>query len=87
MSRLSMSGVMLSTHPQFDVRLMPIDPVGNYTYAIIACPRCGGNIGITEAMRAGVDSIICKGGRIRGGVCNGHYYLRGDKLEFVGTVK
>jgi hypothetical protein len=37
-------------------------------------------------MKHGVESIICKGS-LGAGLCNGHYYLRGDLLEFVGTVK
>jgi hypothetical protein len=76
---------MLSTHPRFDARLIKIPPIGNYTHAIIRCPRCGGNIGITDAMLAGFDSIICKA-KLNAGVCNGHYYWRGNQLEFVGTV-
>lgn len=77
---------MISTHPKFPVRVFPmIEPVGDYTHVVMACPRCKGNIGINKGMLAGIESIICKcnlGER----ECNGHFYLRGDQLEFVGTV-
>lgn len=77
---------MINTHPTFRVRVLPVvDPVGEYTHAVVACPRCGGNIGINRGMLAGVESIICKGA-LGAGVCNGHYYLREGVLEFVGTA-
>jgi hypothetical protein len=76
---------MLNTHPRFDARLVKIQPVGDYTHAVVSCPRCRNNIGITAAMLAGVESIICKG-RLGASACNGHYYWKGNQLEFVGTV-
>jgi hypothetical protein len=76
---------MLNTNPRFDAKLVRIRPVGPYSYALVCCPRCQTNIGITEAMVAGIESIVCKG-RLGAGSCNGHYYWRGDQLEFVGTV-
>jgi hypothetical protein len=78
---------MLSTHPRFPVKVLPIkEPIGNYTHAVICCPRCQGNIGINTGMLHALESIICKGQFPNGAVCNGHYYLRGSELEFVGTV-
>lgn len=76
---------MLSTHPRFDARLVPIHPVGPYTHALVSCPRCRRNIGITAGMVTGAESIICKGD-LGGRPCNGHFYWRGGQLEFVGTV-
>ena len=76
---------MRSTHPRFPVRVARIVPIGNYTHAVVRCPRCRGNIGINGGMLAGIESIICKG-PLGAGTCGGHYYLRGKELEFVGTV-
>lgn len=75
---------MISTHPSYPVRVSRIvEPIGHITHAVRSCPRCGCNIGISDGMLAGIESIICKG---KLGTCNGHFYLRGDRLEFVGTV-
>lgn len=65
------------------------DPIGPVTHAILKCPRCERNIGVTKAMLLGIDSIICKGALGRTNtICNGHFYF--DKelttLRFVGTV-
>ena len=76
---------MISTHPRFAVEVITCVPAGSITHAVRACPRCGCNMGITEEMRCGLTSIICKG-RLNKHECNGHYYLRGSELEFVGTV-
>ncbi len=75
----------------YPVRLVRFkDPVGLATHALLKCPRCLKNIGVTEDMLAGIDSIICKGALGNTGfICNGHYYYRRVKnvLEFVGTVQ
>jgi len=76
---------MLSTNPRFPVKVIRLVPAGSITHAVKCCPRCGCNMGISNAMRIGTESIICKG-RLNGGECNGHYYLRAGELEFVGTV-
>ena len=78
----------LNGNPRFPVRLRKIkEPLGHYTHAISVCPRCKRHIGVTAAMVAGIDSIICKGKFPDGRICNGHYYYRKGQLEFVGTVK
>jgi hypothetical protein len=71
---------------RFPVEIVPVNPEGGITHALRSCPRCGANIGISESMYRGVDSIICRGRRGEGGVCNGHFYLREGRLEFVGTI-
>jgi hypothetical protein len=74
------------TNPRFKAGLVRISPIGIYTHAILSCPRCGRNMGVTEGMVAGIESIVCKGRFATGDVCNGHYYWRGGRLVFVGTV-
>ena len=77
-------------HPYFPVELVKLsEPIGDTTHALMKCPRCLKGIGVTMAMLAKVDSIICKsplGGT--GFICNGHYFFDVDKgaLKFVGTV-
>jgi hypothetical protein len=77
---------MNSTHPKFPVEVLSLVAGSNITHVVCSCPRCGCNLGITAAMSKGEESIICKG-KINGFECNGHYYLRGTELEFVGTVQ
>ena len=77
---------MIAKNPIYGVEVVALVSAGGITHAVVRCPRCGVNIGINEGMRAGIESIICKGRSPNGRLCNGHYYLRGDKLEFLGTV-
>lgn len=77
---------MNDTHPRFNARLVKIHPVGIYTHALIGCPRCKTNMGITDGMVAGTESIICEGKLPTGDRCAGHYYWREGQLVFVGTA-
>lgn len=77
-------------NPTFPVKLVEFkNPIGNVGHALIKCPRCLRNIGVTENMLLGIDSIICKGALgDTGFICNGHYYYDKQKeiLKFIGTV-
>ena len=78
-------------YPQYPVKVVTLDePIrGIIGHVILKCPRCLRGIGITKAMLAGSESIICKGKLGETGfTCNGHYFFDDVLclLSFIGTV-